>query len=104
MNMQQIMKQAQKMQQKMMEVQEEAGREISEASVGGGMVKVRVNGKQEVLAVEIEKEIVNPEDVEMLQDLILAGVNEALKKSKESLEGKMKAVTGGLGINLPGMF
>lgn len=104
MNIQQIMKQAQKLQKKMEEMQAEAEKEVVEASAGGGMVTVKVNGKQEVVSITIEKSVVDPEDVEMLQDLIVAAVNEGIKKSQEMLKEKMASITGGLGLNLPGMF
>ncbi len=97
MNIQQMMKQAQKMQKKMEEAQEEAAKEVVEATAGGGMVTVKVNGKQEVLSIDIEKDVVDPEDVDMLQDLILAAVNEGLKKSQEVVQEKMAAVSGGMG-------
>jgi len=104
MNIQQIMKQAQKMQKKMEEIQAEVGKEVVEASAGGGMVTVKVNGNQELVEITIEKSVVDPEDVEMLQDLIIAAVNEGIKKSQELVKEKMSAITGGLGLNLPGMF
>lgn len=97
-----IMKQAQLMQQKMARLQEElASREV-EASAGGGMVSARVNGKQQLLEIKIEKSVVDPEDVEMLQDLVVAAVNEALKKSQDLAQEEMGKITGGLSI--PGMF
>ncbi len=102
MNMQQIMRQAQKMQKKMEEAQEEAANQIVEASAGGGMVSVKVNGKQELLEISIEKDVVNPEDVEMLQDLIVAAVNEGMKKAQQVMQDKLQGITGGL--NIPGMF
>jgi len=104
MNIQQMMKQAQKMQKKMEEVQEEAAKEVVEATSGGGMVSVKVNGKQEIVGLSIEKDVVDPEDVEMLQDLVLAAVNEGLKKSQQVVQEKMSAVTGGMGLNIPGLF
>lgn len=104
MNMQQIMRQAQKMQKKMEEAQEEAGRQIVEASSGGGMVTVKVNGKQELVEIIIEKDVVNPEEIDMLQDLVVAAVNEGMKKSQQLMQEKLQSVTGGLGINIPGMF
>ena len=104
MNIQQMMKQAQKMQKKMEEAQEEAAKEVVEATSGGGMVSVKVNGKQEIVGITIEKDVVDPEDVEMLQDLVLAAVNEGLKKSQEVVQQKMQSVTGGLGLNIPGLF
>ncbi|MCX4360139.1 YbaB/EbfC family nucleoid-associated protein [Mucispirillum schaedleri] len=102
MNMQQIMRQAQKMQKKMEEAQAEAAAQVVEASAGGGMVSVKVNGKQELLEVVIEKDVVNPDDVEMLQDLIVAAVNEGMKKAQLLMQDKLQGITGGL--NIPGMF
>ena len=102
MNMQQIMRQAQKMQKKMEEAQEEAANQVVEASAGGGMVSVKVNGKQELLEISIEKDVVNPDDAEMLQDLIVAAVNEGMKKSQQIMQDKLQGITGGL--NIPGMF
>ena len=102
MNMQQIMRQAQKMQKKMEEAQAEAAAQVVEASAGGGMVSVKVNGKQELLEVVIEKDVVNPDDVEMLQDLIVAAVNEGMKKAQLLMQDKLQCITGGL--NIPGMF
>ena len=102
MNMQQIMRQAQKMQKKMEEAQEEAANQVVEASAGGGMVSVKVNGKQELLEISIEKDVVDPDDVEMLQDLIVAAVNEGMKKSQQIMQDKLQGITGGL--NIPGMF
>lgn len=102
MNMQQIMRQAQKMQKKMEEAQEEAANQVVEASAGGGMVNVKVNGKQELLEITIEKDVVNPDDVEMLQDLIVAAVNEGMKKAQQIMQDKLQGITGGL--NIPGMF
>ncbi len=104
MNMQQIMRQAQKMQKKMEEAQEEAAAQVLEASAGGGMVTVKVNGRQELLSIAIEKDVVNPDDIDMLQDLIVAAVNEGMKKAQSAMQEKLQGVTGGLGINLPGMF
>ena len=102
MNMQQIMRQAQKMQKKMEEAQAEAAAQVVEASAGGGMVSVKVNGKQELLEVVIEKDVVNPDDVEMLQDLIVAAVNEGMKKAQQLMQDKLQGITGGL--NIPEMF
>ncbi len=97
-----LMKQAQQMQAKLAKVQEDLKAKEVEASAGGGMITAVVNGAQEILSVKIEREIVNPDDVEMLQDLVRAAVNEALKKSRELMSEEMGKVTGGLGI--PGMF
>lgn len=104
MNIQQMMKQAQKMQKKMEEAQAEAAKEVVEATAGGGMVTVQVNGKQELVSISIEKDVVDPEDVDMLQDLVLAAVNEGLKKSQEVVQEKMSSVTGNMGLNIPGLF
>ena len=97
-----IMKQAQQMQKKMLQMQEELAQRTVEATVGGGMVSVTVNGKHEVLQVKIEPEVVDPDDVEMLEDLIVAGVNEALRKAQEMASEEMGKLTGGLKI--PGLF
>jgi DNA-binding YbaB/EbfC family protein len=97
-----LMKQAQKMQSQMAKIQEEMASRTVEASAGGGMVTAVANGKQEILSVRIEKEVVDPEDVEMLQDLLVAAVNEALKKSQEMVSEEMSKITGGLQI--PGLM
>lgn len=97
-----MMKQVQQMQQEMAKIQEELAQERIEATAGGGMVSVAVNGEQEVLEVTIQKEAVDPDDVEMLQDMILAAANEALRKSRDLATAKLGQVTGGLSI--PGLF
>jgi nucleoid-associated protein EbfC len=97
-----IMKQAQQMQAKIARVQQELEDKEVEATAGGGMVTARANGKQQLLDLKIEKDVVDPEDVEMLQDLVLAAVNEAMKKSQEMIQNEMSKVTGGM--NIPGMF
>ncbi len=97
-----MLKQAQKLQSDMLKMQEELGSKIVEAGSGGGMVTTKVNGKQELLEIKIDKAVVNPDDVEMLQDLIVASINEALNKSKDMVTGEMSKLTGGL--NLPGLF
>ncbi|MFQ5328593.1 MAG: YbaB/EbfC family nucleoid-associated protein [Thermodesulfobacteriota bacterium] len=99
-----ILQQAQKMQEKMAEIQNEAATKTIDASSGGGMVTVTVNGKQEVLAIKIDPAVVNPDDVDMLQDLITAAVNEGIKRSQQMLSEEMGKVTGGLGLNIPGLF
>ncbi|MBW2167582.1 MAG: YbaB/EbfC family nucleoid-associated protein [Deltaproteobacteria bacterium] len=96
-----MMKQAQKLQAKMLRMQEELADKTVEATAGGGMIKAVANGKQQILSIQIEKEVVDPDDVEMLQDLILAAVNDALAKSQEMVSGEMSKLTGGLQI--PGM-
>ena len=97
-----MMKQAQKLQSKMMEMQEELGNRSVTVQVGGGMVEVVANGRQEVLALRIDPEVVNPDDTEMLQDLILAAVNDALNRSREMVSDEMAKLTGGMKI--PGLF
>lgn len=96
------MKQAQMMQQRMAKLQEDASEKTAEASVGGGAVAVTVNGKNQILSLTIKKEAVDPDDVEMLQDLIVSAVNEALKKVQVQMADEMGKVTGGLSI--PGLF
>jgi nucleoid-associated protein EbfC len=96
-----IMKQAKKMQEKMGQLQQELETKTVEAQAGGGMVRVVVNGKFEIVSLKIEKEVVNPEDIEMLQDLIIAVVNEGIRKSQEMASAEMAKITGGL--NIPGM-
>ncbi len=100
-NMQDMMRQAQKMQEDLKRVQEESQTLEAEASVGGGMVKARANGKQEIVSLTLSPEVVNKDDVEMLQDLVVAAVNESLTKIKEQTAEAMKKVTGGLSI--PGL-
>ena len=101
-NLGNMMKQAQKLQSKMMEMQEELGNRSVTVQVGGGMVEVVANGRQEVLALRIDPEVVNPDDTEMLQDLILAAVNDALNRSREMVSDEMAKLTGGMKI--PGLF
>ncbi|MFW0884456.1 YbaB/EbfC family nucleoid-associated protein [Candidatus Acidulodesulfobacterium sp. H_13] len=101
-NMAGMLKQAQRLQSDMLKMQEELGSKIVESSSGGGMVTARVNGKQELIEIKIDKAVVDPEDIEMLQDLIVASINEVLTKSKDMVSGEMSKLTGGL--NLPGMF
>ncbi len=97
-----LMKQAQAMQNKMLAIQEETAQQTVEASAGGGMVTAVINGKQELLSLKINPEVVDPEDVEMLQDLVSAAVNKALEDSKQMVKDALASVTGGLSI--PGMF
>ena len=101
-NMQQLARQAQKLQQQMLKVQEEVEAREFSASAGGGMVSVTVNGKKEILGLEIKPEAVDPDDIEMLQDMILAAANEALREAGETVEREMGKLTGGMGI--PGLF
>uniref|UniRef100_A0A7V6CDF4 Nucleoid-associated protein ENM15_03075 n=1 Tax=Thermodesulfobacterium geofontis TaxID=1295609 RepID=A0A7V6CDF4_9BACT len=104
---QQLVKEMQKIQKKLEETQKQLEEKTVTVQVGGGMVTVTANGKQEIISIEIEKELINPEEKEMLEDLIIAGVNEALKRSKEMVEEELTKITGGLklpGLNLPGLF
>lgn len=101
-NMGKLMKQAQQLQSKITKLQEEMAEKTIEATAGGGMVKVVANGKQEIVSVRIEKEVVDPEDVDMLQDLILAAVNEALSRSQAMVTEEMNKLTGG--FNIPGFM
>lgn len=100
--MQDLVRQAQMMQKKMAKMQEELNSRTVEASSGGGMVTVRVTGGQEVVDIRIEKDVVDPEEVEMLQDLILAAANDALKRAREMVQNEMAQLTGGMKI--PGLF
>lgn len=100
--MKNLMKQAQQLQNKMAKLQEEMASKTIETSVGGGMIRVVANGKQEIVSIHIEKEVVNPDDVEMLQDLILAAVNDALMQSQKMISEEMGKLTGGM--NIPGLF
>jgi hypothetical protein len=95
------MKQAKKMQERMGQLQKELETKTVEADAGGGMVRVVVNGKYEIVSLKIEKEVVNPEDIEMLQDLIIAVVNEGIRKAQEMSASEMSKITGGL--NIPGL-
>ena len=101
-NMGNLMKQAQKLQQDMERMQKELETKEFEASVGGGAVVVKANGKKEVIAINIKPEVVDADDVEMLEDLVLSAVNEALRKAEEETANKMGKLTGGM--NIPGMF
>jgi len=94
------MKQAKKMQERMANMQKELETKTVEAQAGGGMVSVVVNGKYELVSMKIEKDVVNPEDIEMLQDLIAAAVNEGIRKAQEMASSEMAKITGGL--NIPG--
>ena len=106
-NMQQLLKQAQKMQQDMLAAQEALKNEVVEASAGGGMVTVNVSGDQVVKSITIDPDAVDPDDVEMLQDMVLAAVNEGLRSAQELAEAKLGGIAGGLeglgGLGLPGM-
>ena len=98
-----LMKQAQKMQQDMQKIQEQLKDKTVEASAGGGAITVVANGKKEIKEITIKPDVVDPDDVEMLQDLVLAAVNEALRQAEEMANNEMGRVTGGLG-GMPGLF
>ncbi|MBI5063838.1 MAG: YbaB/EbfC family nucleoid-associated protein [Desulfatitalea sp.] len=97
-----MMKQAQKLQSRMLKLQEELADRTVETTAGGGMIKVVANGRQQIVSIAMDKEVVDPNDVEMLQDLILAAVNDALAKAQEMVASEMGKITGG--FNLPGML
>ena len=97
-----LMKQAQKMQQQMVKMQEEMAQRTVSAQAGGGMVEATVNGKGELVGMRIEPDVVDPEDIEMLTDLVVAAVGEAQRRSQDMMQEEMSKLTGGL--NIPGMF
>ena len=101
-NMQGVIKQAQKMQERMAELQAELDEREYDFTVGGGMITIKMNGKKEMQSIEIKPEVVDPDDIEMLQDLIVAGVNEATSSIEKTNNDEMSKVTGNL--NIPGMF
>lgn len=101
-NMANLMKQAQKMQRQMEEMQKDLESKTVEATAGGGVVRAVVNGRKELLEVQLDPEAVDPDDVEMLQDLIVAAVNEALRNADSMVNDSMGQITGGLNLNLPG--
>lgn len=101
-NMNNLMKQAQKLQKEMATMQGELEKKQFSATVGGGAVTATANGKKQLIDIKIKPEVVDPDDVEMLQDLVLSACNEALKKAEEETANEMKKLTGG--FNLPGMF
>lgn len=101
------MQQVKALQEKMTKMQEELALKKVEASSGGGMVTVEVNGRQEVLSIKIDRQVVDPEDIEMLQDLIVAAVNDGLRRAQEMAAAEMGKLAGGLnipGLNIPGLF
>jgi hypothetical protein len=103
-NMGNLMKQAQQFQSKMAKLQEELGDKTVEASSGGGMVTVVVNGQQEIISIKIDPEVIDSDDAEMLQDLILAAVNDGLSRAKKMVNEEMGKLTGGLNLpNIPGL-
>jgi hypothetical protein len=103
-NMGKMMQQIQKMQKEIEDLQEELAEQTVEATVGGGVVTVVANGKQEIVDISIAEEVVDPDDVEMLQDLIVAATNEAMRKAQDMVSEEMAKITGGLNIpGLPGL-
>ncbi len=96
-NMNNLMKQAQKLQKQMEDMQKDLETKEFEASVGGGAVVIKVNGKKEVTSINIKPEVVDPDDVEMLEDLVMSAVNEAIKKAEDETSSKMGKLTGGMG-------
>jgi len=104
-NMGKLMKQAQQLQAKMAKMQEELSEKTVEASAGGGMIVAVANGRQELVSIQIEREVIDPDDAEMLQDLIMAAVNDALNRAREMMNEEMGKVTQGMNIpGMPGMF
>ncbi|MBI5885162.1 MAG: YbaB/EbfC family nucleoid-associated protein [Deltaproteobacteria bacterium] len=99
-----MMRQAQKMQEKIGEIQKELALKTCEATSGGGIVTATVNGSQEVVSVRIDPSVIDPKDPDMLQDLVVAAVNEALRRSKQMASDEMSKLTAGLGMNIPGLF
>ncbi len=103
-NMQAMLKQAQKMQEDMENLQAELDEREYDISAGGGVVSVKINGRKEVLAIDIKPEIVDPDDVETLSDILVAAVNEAIKRVEDTNSAEMQKVTGSLSMGMPGLF
>jgi DNA-binding YbaB/EbfC family protein len=99
-----LVKEAQKLQAQLEALKEEAAKRKVEASAGGGMVVVEANGNQEILSIKIDREVITPDDPQMLEDLVLAAVNEALRKAREMVAGEMSRIAGSLGGKIPGLF
>lgn len=104
MGMDAIMEQAQRMTQQMQAMKDEVAKKTVEATAGGGMITVIARGDQTIQSITISPEVVDPDDVDMLQDLVMAAVNEALRKATEMMSDEMGKITGGLGMNIPGLF
>ncbi|HBQ87707.1 MAG TPA: YbaB/EbfC family nucleoid-associated protein [Syntrophomonas sp.] len=100
-NMNNMIKQAKKVQEQIARMQEELKEKVLETSAGGGAVNIKINGKQQLLEIKIKPEVVDPEDIEMLEDLIMAAVNDAVKQSQDMVSSEMSKITGGL--NIPGL-
>lgn len=104
-NMNAMIKQAQKMQDEMAELQEQLESREYEVSAGGGVVTIKINGKKEVQSIDIKPEIVDPDDIEMLSDVLIAGINEAIKKVEQTSAAEMEKITGPIGFpGMPGLF
>jgi DNA-binding YbaB/EbfC family protein len=103
-DMQEIMKKAKQMQEEILKLQEELKQKTVEASAGGGAITVVANGAKQIISVKINKDFIDINDIEMLQDLIVAAVNEALNRAQEMAEEETKKITGSIGMNLPGIF
>lgn len=102
MNIQEMMRQAQRMKAKLEKVQAEVGQRTVEGSAGGGMVVVTANGKNQIVAVKIDKQVMSADDVEMLQDMVLSATNQAIERAQEMMNAEVSKVTGGAGV--PGLF
>jgi len=102
MNMNNLMKQAQKMQKQMAQIQEELAQKTLEVSAGGGAIKVTINGEMEIIGMSISPDVIDPDDIEMLQDLVISAVNEAYRQMDSTAKSQMSKVTGGM--SMPGMF
>jgi len=103
-NMQAMLRQAQKMQEDMAALQEELDAREYDISAGGGVVGVKINGKKEILSIDIKPEVVDPDDIETLSDILVAAVNEAIKRVDDTNSEEMSKITGSMGMGLPGMF
>ena len=103
-NMQAMIRQAQKMQEDMAALQEELDAREYEIKAGGGVVAVKINGKKEVLSIDIQPEIVDPDDIETLSDILVAAVNEAIKRVEDTNNEEMSKITGSMGLGMPGLF
>ena len=103
-NMSAMLKQAQKMQEDMAALQEDLDNREYDVSAGGGVVGVKINGKKEILAIDIKPEIVDPDDIETLSDILVAAVNEAIKRVEDTNSAEMAKITGSMGMGMPGLF